>query len=36
MVFFQNIELEHRRASIGILLVPEARGQGYGKPAKFL
>ncbi|MBE7681221.1 GNAT family N-acetyltransferase [Paenibacillus sp. P13VS] len=32
-VFLQNIELEHGRASIGILLAPEARGQGYGAPA---
>jgi RimJ/RimL family protein N-acetyltransferase len=32
-IFLQNIELEHGRASIGILLAPEARGQGYGKPA---
>jgi RimJ/RimL family protein N-acetyltransferase len=32
-VFLQNIEHEHGRASIGILLAPEARGQGYGKHA---
>ncbi|MGG3571478.1 GNAT family protein [Bacillus gobiensis] len=30
-VFLQNIEHEHGRAGIGILLAPEARGQGYGK-----
>jgi diamine N-acetyltransferase len=32
-VFLQNIELEHGRAGIGILLAPEGRGHGYGKPA---
>lgn len=30
-VFLQDIEHEHGRASIGILLAPEVRGQGYGK-----
>ncbi|RSL30974.1 N-acetyltransferase [Salibacterium salarium] len=30
-VFLQNIEYAHGRASIGILLAPEARGKGYGK-----
>ncbi|MCR8629985.1 GNAT family N-acetyltransferase [Paenibacillus radicis (ex Xue et al. 2023)] len=32
-IFLQNIEYEHGRASIGILLSPEGRGQGYGLPA---
>lgn len=32
-IFLQDIELEHGRASIGILLAPEARGKGYGKTA---
>ncbi|AWB46574.1 N-acetyltransferase [Paenibacillus sp. CAA11] len=32
-VFLQDIEYEHGRASLGILLAPEARGQGYGKSA---
>lgn len=32
-VFLRDIEPEHGRACIGILLAPEARGQGYGKPA---
>ncbi|MED4729893.1 GNAT family protein [Aneurinibacillus migulanus] len=32
-IFLQNIEHEHGRASIGILLAPEYRGCGYGKPA---
>lgn len=30
-VFLQDIEHEHGRAGIGILLAPEVRGQGYGK-----
>ncbi|MFB5677419.1 GNAT family N-acetyltransferase [Paenibacillus terreus] len=32
-IFLKDIEHEHGRAGIGILLAPEARGQGYGKPA---
>jgi diamine N-acetyltransferase len=32
-VFLQNIELEHGRAGIGILIAPEFRGQGYAKSA---
>ncbi|AFC30545.1 GNAT family acetyltransferase [Paenibacillus mucilaginosus 3016] len=32
-VFLKDIEHEHGRAGIGILLAPEARGQGYGKEA---
>ncbi|MDY0942783.1 GNAT family protein [Priestia megaterium] len=32
-VFLKDIDYAHGRASIGILLAPEARGQGYGKTA---
>jgi RimJ/RimL family protein N-acetyltransferase len=32
-VFLQNIELEHGRASIGILLAPESRGRGFASSA---
>lgn len=32
-VFLQNIEYEHGRAGIGILLAPEFRGQGVGEQA---
>ncbi|MBP1964182.1 GNAT family N-acetyltransferase [Paenibacillus aceris] len=32
-VFLKDIEYEHGRAGIGILLAPEARGQGYGRIA---
>lgn len=32
-IFLQAIEYEHGRASLGILLAPEARGQGMGKQA---
>jgi len=32
-VFLQNIEYEHGRASIGILLDPHYHGQGYGRMA---
>ncbi|WP_311764812.1 GNAT family N-acetyltransferase [Paenibacillus agricola] len=32
-IFLQNIEFEHGRASIGILLAPESRGRGYGSIA---
>lgn len=32
-VSLSEIQLEHGRASFGILLAPEARGQGYGKLA---
>jgi RimJ/RimL family protein N-acetyltransferase len=32
-IFLKDIEHEHGRAGIGILLAPEARGQGYGRPA---
>jgi diamine N-acetyltransferase len=28
-IFLQNIEFEHGRASIGILIAPESRGRGY-------
>ncbi|MFC5448908.1 GNAT family N-acetyltransferase [Paenibacillus aestuarii] len=30
-VFLKDIEHDHGRAAIGILLAPEARGQGYGQ-----
>jgi diamine N-acetyltransferase len=32
-VFLQNIELEHGRAGIGILIAPESRGRGYANSA---
>ncbi|MDF2958939.1 MAG: acetyltransferase, family [Paenibacillus sp.] len=32
-IFLQNIEYEHGRAGIGILLSPESRGRGYGLTA---
>ncbi|WP_101842538.1 GNAT family N-acetyltransferase [Halobacillus sp. Marseille-P3879] len=32
-IFLQNIEYGHGRASLGILLAPESRGQGVGKYA---
>lgn len=35
-VFLQNIEPEHGRAGIGILLAPESRGQGFGEQAMSL
>lgn len=32
-IFLKNIEHEHGRAGIGVLLSPEHRGKGYGKMA---
>lgn len=32
-IFLQNIEYEHGRASIGILIAPESRGKGYAGAA---